>query len=220
MGQWNRCDHTLIAALAMTVIFGSGCAGTSGQQRVPTTLAPVATANWRDRDSTVAFEKFILPANPPDAFIVIYGADRGDRGTSVADTISYLVPASGVLRVLRRIPVPWAETHLYQATRSTTIEIPVASECGLLRLVNRRDPQRLLSCWMPLVVSGIRELFANRLRDLPQWIEPPGDGQHNSVQPSHKSVPLNTPFVVHNPSHRTLFARLSNEKYFPSTENQ
>lgn len=205
----------LLAALIVTFCLAPACSSRR-QRQAPVVLAPSRPANWRDRDSAVVFEKFMLPSTPPEAVVVVYGSAGGVDGVLERDTITYSVPASGVLRVRRKMPVPWAETHLYLTTTTSSTEIPVAADCALHRLATRRFPGRLFGCWMPVVVSGTppdpymavalsdsvglarafnhamrlinSELFSNRLHDLPQWIEPSHDTQRNPIPEVQKSV--------------------------------
>lgn len=207
----------VLAALAATVCVALGCSSLRNQRQPPVVPAVPLPANWRDRDSTVLFEKFILPANVPEALVVVYGSAGGARGMQRGDTISYLVPSSGILHVQPKIPVPWAETHLYQTTPTAPTEIPVAADCALHRVATRRYPSRLLGCWMPLVVSGSppnpymavalsdsvglarafnhaielinSELFSNRLQVLPHWVEPSNERQHDLLSPTRDVRP-------------------------------
>jgi lysophospholipase L1-like esterase len=174
--------------------------------QVPLVLGTPSSANWRDRDSTVIYERFLLPANPPAALVVVYGSAGGDRGSLVADTISYVVPPSGILHLQRRLPVPWAETHLYRVTAGAPTEVRVAADCALHRVATRQFPGQLFGCWMPLVVSpnaptpymaaalsdsaGLAmsfnhamelintEVFFNHLPVVPLWVEPNAGSQN------------------------------------------
>jgi hypothetical protein len=189
----------------------SACSSFRSKRQLPVELAARTSANWRDRDSTVAFEKFLLPPDPPAALVVVYGSTGGSDGILVADTVSYVVPASGILHVQRKIPVPWAETHLYRSTPGTPIEIPVAADCALHRIATQRYPGGFFGCWMPLVISGSppnpymavalsdsaglakafnhamelinSELFSNHLHPVPRWVEPNDNTQHNPLPP-------------------------------------
>jgi len=201
-----------LPAITITVGIAPGCSTLAGQPKPQVAPAAAGAANWHDRDSAIVFEKFILPANPPAALVVVYSSARGDRGDLVADTITYLVPPSGILHVQRRLPVPWAQTHLYRSATASPVEIRVAANCALHRVATRQFPGQFFGCWMPLVVSreapnpylavaladsaGLAtafnhaielintEVFSNHLRPLPYWVEPRADGQNSPVVPA------------------------------------
>ena len=190
------------SCLCLVIGFFVGCSLTPKQpQALPEIqTSAVDSANWDDRDSTLRFERLVLPPFLK-SLVVVYSVRDGVPGIKTGDTVSYNVPESGVVHSNRRVPVPWVETHLFRADSSGRFrEILVARNCDLHRVATHQRPAQVFGCWMPEVVlptplqvyvaaaisdsAGLEaaynstlvlmnhEAFGDRMNPVPTWSEP------------------------------------------------
>jgi hypothetical protein len=196
-----RCVRTI--QLAAVVFLAYGCTASISSGGATPESQPLSTnavADWTNRDTTLRFERLILPSSVR-SLVVIYSVPDGTSGSIAGDTVTYTVPSSGVVYSSRRIPALWVETHLFRPDSPMQYrEILVTRNCDLHRVATRNYPGQTFGCWMPLVVSPValrtymsatisdsaglesaynstillmnREAFANRMLVVPTWSEP------------------------------------------------
>ena len=185
-----------------SIAFVIGCSVTTRAPRSPhvTKISPVDSADWTNRDSSLRFERLLLPS-AVKSLVIVYGSLAAGAGVTTGDTVTYSVPASGVVFTSRRVPVPWVKTHLFRTDSAGRYrEVLVATNCDLHRVATRAYPGQIFGCWMPVVLrpaalrpyvaatisdsAGLeaaydstmmlmnREVFGNRMHPAPTWSEP------------------------------------------------
>lgn len=150
--------------------FLGGCSASSGsgasqgkQQAFPIDSVPDATK----ADSAISFQRLVL-ANGVKGLVVTYSVPSGEPGRVAGDTVTYTVPASGVVHTNRRAPGPLVQTHLFRIDASGNLrEILVAQNCVLHRVATRQYPGQTFGCWMPFVVlpSSLHPYIAAAVSD-------------------------------------------------------
>lgn len=196
----TRFGRVFLSVMSMGFVIG--CSVTTRAPRSPdlTKISPVDSADWTNRDSSLRFERLILPT-AVKSLVVVYGSPAGVPGVTTGDTVTYSVPASGVVVSSRRVPVPWVQTHLFRTDSAGRFrEVLVAKTCDLHRVATREYPGQIFGCWMPVVLSptalrpyvaatisdsaGLeaaydatmmimnREVFGDRMHPVPTWNEP------------------------------------------------
>lgn len=149
--------YSRVVRYALTIVWATAGIAIAGCVQHPLeTASPARTKNISllpsRRDTSVATEVVEISRSFRGTAIVIYGQPSGEIGTRQADTLRYVMPADGLLRVQR--PEPWGYTAMFIRVRDDSALVNLLSDCDSDRASPGSASGVLSGCWLPRVLTN------------------------------------------------------------------